>query len=438
MNDNLPLLQYLAGMSGTIPTTTTNLAQLLAPNLEKSQDFLLGGPYGLHNGTFSPSTQGLLNHPATAQIIARLNVMSAFATNTNIPKETRLLQNVGILLPPLNQFQSAGTSENNADEKTGKALADKTGLADSDGVNSLQPHSKKISKKSLEDKSSSSKGRRTWQKWEDDQIMELIQEHGKNWTLISKLAGGTRTGKQIRDRYLNKLNPSIAKTEWTKEEDEQLLKFFKEYGRKWTLIAKHLSGRTESSVKNRFMAKFATLSSNRQEDTYLQSTLDAQENSCEHSFVEKSEGRLSQESPEFNTSSTHSRIIKVEMEEKYVQTKIEEAISSNSHLNIDSEINCKTESESEQYDDLRYLAVLNELKEKVKVLEDVIQSKCTTFSWIEAIQEVAYKAPGNAEALERESSKITKEVNSRILDFKASFRSASQDINKILDKLPDN
>ena len=437
MNDNLPLLQYLAGMSGAIPTTT-NLAQLLAPNLEKSQDFLLGGPYGLHNGTFSPSTQGLLNHSAMAQIIARLNVMNAFATNTNIPKETRLLQNVGILLPPLNQFQSAGTSENNADEKTGKALADKTGLADSDGVNSLQPHSKKISKKSLEDKSSSSKGRRTWQKWEDDQIMELIQEHGKNWTLISKLAGGTLTGKQIRDRYLNKLNPSIAKTEWTNEEDEQLLKFFKEYGRKWTLIAKHLTGRTGSSVKNRFMAKFATLSSNRQEDTYLQSTLDAQENSCEHSFVEKSEGRLSQESPDFNPSSTHSRIIKVEMEEEYVQTKIEEAISSNSHLNIDSEINCKTESESEQYDGLRYLAVLNELKEKVKVLEDALQSKCTTSSWIEAIQEVAYKAPGNAESLERESSKITQEVNSRILDFKASFRSASQDINKILDKLPYN
>jgi len=61
-----------------------------------------------------------------------------------------------------------------------------------------------------------------------------------------------RSGKQIRDRYLNKLRPDIKIDESNKEEDQQLINFFHEHGRKWSKIATLLPGRTEGQVKNRF------------------------------------------------------------------------------------------------------------------------------------------------------------------------------------------
>jgi len=61
-----------------------------------------------------------------------------------------------------------------------------------------------------------------------------------------------RTGKQIRDRYLNKLRPNIKCGDWSNQEDELLVKLLNEIGNRWSLIATHLPGRTEGQVKNRF------------------------------------------------------------------------------------------------------------------------------------------------------------------------------------------
>ena len=61
-----------------------------------------------------------------------------------------------------------------------------------------------------------------------------------------------RTGKQIRDRYLNKLRPNIRRGEWTIEEDRTLLSCYYQIGHKWSKIATYLPGRTEGQVKNRF------------------------------------------------------------------------------------------------------------------------------------------------------------------------------------------
>eukprot|EP00331_Platyophrya_macrostoma_P010753 CAMPEP_0176425702 /NCGR_PEP_ID=MMETSP0127-20121128/11530_1 /TAXON_ID=938130 /ORGANISM="Platyophrya macrostoma, Strain WH" /LENGTH=263 /DNA_ID=CAMNT_0017806881 /DNA_START=120 /DNA_END=911 /DNA_ORIENTATION=+ len=70
--------------------------------------------------------------------------------------------------------------------------------------------------------------------------------------------GKTRNGKQIRDRYLNKLNPMIRNSKWTAEEDKKLLHLYEMHGRKWCRISKELPGRTEAMVKNRFYSKFDT------------------------------------------------------------------------------------------------------------------------------------------------------------------------------------
>lgn len=117
--------------------------------------------------------------------------------------------------------------------------------------------SKKISKE-LSSKSSkdTAYSRRTWTKEEDERLIELIKLHGLNWALISERMGKSRSGKQIRDRYWNNLNPTITRGKWTDEEDSKLFELFKIHGRKWCDISKNLPGRTESMVKNRFHSKF--------------------------------------------------------------------------------------------------------------------------------------------------------------------------------------
>ena len=49
-------------------------------------------------------------------------------------------------------------------------------------------------------------------------VLELYEIYGQNWTLIASYLGG-RTGKQVRDRYLNNLRPGLKMGEWTEEEE---------------------------------------------------------------------------------------------------------------------------------------------------------------------------------------------------------------------------
>jgi hypothetical protein len=69
--------------------------------------------------------------------------------------------------------------------------------------------------------------------------------------MISSCLEG-RTGKQVRDRYLNKLRPNIKCGDWKPEEDDLVVTLLKQVGNRWSLIATHLPGRTEGQVKNRY------------------------------------------------------------------------------------------------------------------------------------------------------------------------------------------
>jgi len=90
-----------------------------------------------------------------------------------------------------------------------------------------------------------------WSHDEDMLIISLASKHGKNWALISK-SMQTRNGKQIRDRFLNYLDPNINKSRFSKEEDKKVIKYYKEYGPKWSLISQQFAGRTGDIIKNRF------------------------------------------------------------------------------------------------------------------------------------------------------------------------------------------
>jgi len=91
----------------------------------------------------------------------------------------------------------------------------------------------------------------SWKKEEDLQIIDLVMKHGKAWSKISKILG-TRNGKQIRDRFINVLDPEIRKGKFTEEEDRKLIGLFKQFGPKWATIAKQYPNRTADMIKNRF------------------------------------------------------------------------------------------------------------------------------------------------------------------------------------------
>jgi myb proto-oncogene protein len=96
-----------------------------------------------------------------------------------------------------------------------------------------------------------------WHPEEDQQLHKLAKEHGLNWKMVTRfwVTGGQcrdRTGKQIRDRWISMLDPSINKGPWTAAEDQLLLEQHSIMGNAWTKIALLLPGRTGNKAKARY------------------------------------------------------------------------------------------------------------------------------------------------------------------------------------------
>ena len=63
-----------------------------------------------------------------------------------------------------------------------------------------------------------------------------------------------RSGKQCRERWFNHLSPDIDKREWTEAEDRIICDMRKVVGNQWSLMRKHLVGRSDNAIKNRVNA----------------------------------------------------------------------------------------------------------------------------------------------------------------------------------------
>lgn len=96
-----------------------------------------------------------------------------------------------------------------------------------------------------------------WTKEEDDIVIEIVNRSPEQpftaWSDLAQCLPG-RTGKSIRDRWVNHLNPALSHVPFSEEDDVLLWKGYKQFGKRWVEISTKIfnSSRSENHVKNRF------------------------------------------------------------------------------------------------------------------------------------------------------------------------------------------
>jgi hypothetical protein len=92
---------------------------------------------------------------------------------------------------------------------------------------------------------------------EDCAIIAFVRENGIHaWRLITS-AVPNRSPKQCRERWFMNLEPGVSKEAWTFEEDNQIFQLHLKLGSKWAMIARKIPGKTANAVKNRWNASIS-------------------------------------------------------------------------------------------------------------------------------------------------------------------------------------
>ncbi|CAM9139302.1 unnamed protein product, partial [Heterosigma akashiwo] len=77
-----------------------------------------------------------------------------------------------------------------------------------------------------------------WKNTEDEILKAAVMKYGKNqWARVASLMN-RKSAKQCKARWYEWLDPSIKKTEWTREEEEKLLHLAKLMPNQWRCVAR--------------------------------------------------------------------------------------------------------------------------------------------------------------------------------------------------------
>jgi hypothetical protein len=90
-----------------------------------------------------------------------------------------------------------------------------------------------------------------WSLEEDQALLKFHSVLGNNWSLISRMIK-VRNWKQVRDRYINHLDPRVVHGTFSPKEDEKVYELYQILGNNWSFYLAHLPDRTADQIKNRF------------------------------------------------------------------------------------------------------------------------------------------------------------------------------------------
>ena len=88
-----------------------------------------------------------------------------------------------------------------------------------------------------------------WTAEEDAKLRQAVSVFGNSWTEVAEVIAG-RNNEQCRDRWSDKINPTLTRGKWTDDEDKLLLEVVRSLGKPiWKSISERLgSGRSDHSV----------------------------------------------------------------------------------------------------------------------------------------------------------------------------------------------
>jgi hypothetical protein len=138
-------------------------------------------------------------------------------------------------------------------------------------------------------RSSSGRAFRAYTQEEDAAIARAVlagDRNYKDWSTLACTINALfdppllpkRNGKQIRDRWVNYLNPALNHEPWSYEEDVRLWRAHEELGKQWTVIGveKFHTTRSENQIKNRWNSaafrKFAMKEYGQDPNIFMDST----------------------------------------------------------------------------------------------------------------------------------------------------------------------
>jgi hypothetical protein len=91
-----------------------------------------------------------------------------------------------------------------------------------------------------------------WTPHEDGVLTAAVGQLGSHrWTEIARFVP-TRTSKQCRERWFDRLAPGIRREPFAPWEDRILIESQREIGNHWSRIAQRIPGRSAAAVKNRW------------------------------------------------------------------------------------------------------------------------------------------------------------------------------------------